>query len=186
MAEYKPRLKEKYRDEVVPALMKTFGYKNKMEVPRIIKISINMGLGKAVQDSSLVEKGAEDLAIISGQKAAIAKAKHSVSNFKLRQGMKIGAYVTIRNIRMFEFLDRFIATAIPRIRDFRGLSDKSFDGNGNYSMGIREQMIFPEVDVEKIDAIRSFQVTINTSAKTDKEAFELLTLMGMPFKKNSN
>ncbi len=186
MADYKPRLKEKYRSEVIPAMMKTFGYSNVMQVPKVLKISVNMGLGKAVQDSSLLEKGAADLAIITGQKPSIAKAKRSVSNFKLRKGMKIGAFVTLRNDRMYEFLDRFIAIAVPRIRDFRGLSDKSFDGNGNYSLGIREQLIFPEIDVEKIDTIRGLQVTISTSAATDKEAYELLKLMGMPFKEKTN
>ena len=186
MADYKPRLKEKYRNEVIPAMMKTFGYKNVMQVPKILKISVNMGLGKAVQDSSLIEKGSADLMTITGQKPAVVKAKRSVSNFKLRKGMKIGAFVTLRNDRMYEFLDRFISIAIPRIRDFRGLNDKSFDGHGNYSLGIREQLIFPEIDVEKIDSIRGLQVTISTSAKTDREAYELLKLMGMPFKGKTN
>lgn len=186
MAEYKPRLQKKYREEVIPEMMKTFAYKNLMEVPKLTKISVNMGLGLGVQDSSIIEKGASDLSIITGQKPAIAKAKQSVSNFKLRQGMKIGAYVTLRNVRLFEFLDRLISIAIPRIRDFRGLPDKAFDGHGNYSMGIREQLIFPEIDVEKVDTIRGLQLTIVTTAKTDKEAYELLKLLGMPFKSNEN
>jgi large subunit ribosomal protein L5 len=186
MAENKPRLSTHYKNKVVPELVKSFGYKNIMEVPKLTKISLNMGLGDAVQDNSLIDKGANDLATITGQKPSISKAKRSVSNFKLRQGMKIGAHVTLRGDRMYEFIDRFIALAVPRIRDFRGLPDKSFDGRGNYTIGIKEQLIFPEVDMEKIDGIRGLDVTFVTTAKTDKEAYELLKLMGMPFRKKTN
>lgn len=186
MAKYIPRLQKKYYNEIIPQLTKDRGYKNVMEVPKILKVSVNMGLGMSVQDSSLLDKGASDLELITGQKPAVAKAKKSVSNFKLRKGVKIGAYVTLRNMLMFEFLDRLISIAVPRIRDFRGLNDKAFDGHGNYSLGIKEQLIFPEIDMDKVDAVRGLQITIVTSAKTDGEAYELLKLIGMPFKNSSN
>jgi large subunit ribosomal protein L5 len=183
MATYTPRLKKQFEKEIVPALMKRFGYKNVMEVPRLEKICLNMGIGEASQDSKLLEKALEDLTIISGQKPAVTKAKHSISNFKLRKGMEIGCRVTLRGMRMYEFLDRFISLAVPRIRDFRGLPDKAFDGQGNYSVGAREQIIFPEINVDKIDKIRGLNITFVTSANSDEEAFELLSGFGMPFRK---
>ncbi|RMI17187.1 MAG: 50S ribosomal protein L5 [Calditrichaeota bacterium] len=183
MADYIPRLKKKYREEIVPALMKRFGYKNVMQVPRLVKINLNMGVGEAVQDPKELERAMEDLAVISGQKPAWTTARKSISNFKLRKGMKIGCRVTLRGDRMYEFLDRFISLAVPRIRDFRGLSDKSFDGHGNYSVGVREQIIFPEVNVDKIDKIRGLDITFVTNAKSDEEAYELLKHFGMPFRR---
>jgi large subunit ribosomal protein L5 len=183
MATYAPRLKKQFKEEIVPALMKRFGYKNIMQVPRLEKICLNLGVGEAVQDSKLLEKAMEDMTIISGQKPAITKAKNSISNFKLRKGMEIGCRVTLRGVRMYEFLDRFISLAVPRIRDFRGLPDKSFDGRGNYSVGAREQIIFPEINVDKIDKIRGLNITFVTSAESDEEAFELLNGFGMPFRK---
>ena len=181
MEKYVPRLKKKYSEEIIPAMMKRFGYKNVMQVPRLTKICLNMGVGEAVQDPKLLERAMEDLAVISGQKPAVTAAKKSISNFKLRKGMKIGCRVTIRGERMYEFLDRFISLAIPRIRDFRGLSDKAFDGKGNYSVGAREQIIFPEINVDKIDKIRGLNITFVTNAKSDEEAYELLKGFGMPF-----
>ncbi len=183
MADYVPRLLVKYKEEVAPYLQKKFGYKNVHQIPKIVKISINAGVGEAIQDSKALEGAARDLAIVSGQKPIITKAKKSISNFKLRQGMKIGAKVTLRRAYMWEFLDRFISVAVPRIRDFRGYPDKSFDGRGNYSLGIKEQIIFPEIDVDKIDKIRGFDITIVTTAKTDEEGYELLKALGFPFKK---
>ncbi|NOX36125.1 MAG: 50S ribosomal protein L5 [Calditrichaeota bacterium] len=183
MEKYIPRLQKKYREEIIPALMKRFGYKNVMQVPRLEKIVLNMGVGEAVQDPKELDRAMEDLAIISGQKPAYTTAKKSISNFKLRKGMKIGCRVTLRGARMYEFLDRFINLAVPRIRDFRGLSDKSFDGRGNYSVGIREQIIFPEINVDKIDKIRGLDITFVTTADNDEEAYELLKAFGMPFKK---
>ncbi len=183
MAEYQVRTKEKYKKEIVPYLMKKFGYKNISEVPRLLKVSLNMGVGDGKQDPKLLENAMNDLTIISGQKPAKTKAKKAISNFKLRAGMDIGCRVTLRRKMMFEFLDRFISIAVPRIRDFRGMSDSSFDGRGNYSMGVKEQIIFPEINVDKIDRIRGLDVTIVTSAKSDEEAFELLKSFGMPFKK---
>jgi large subunit ribosomal protein L5 len=178
-----PRLHKKFHDEIITALMKRFNYQNVMQVPRLEKISINMGVGEAIQDPKGLENAIKDLTIISGQKPVVSTAKKSVSNFKLRQGMKIGCHVTIRGTRMYEFLDRFINLVIPRIRDFRGLSDKSFDGHGNYSVGVREQIIFPEINVDKIDKIRGMDITFVTDAKSDEEAFELLASFGMPFRK---
>lgn len=183
MEKYTPRLKKHYLDEIRPALTKRFGYQNIMEVPRLEKISLNMGVGEAALDNKVLEHAVEDLTTISGQKPAITAAKKSISNFKLRDGMKVGCRVTLRGARMYEFLDRFINVAVPRIRDFRGLSDKSFDGRGNYSIGAREQIIFPEINVDKIDKIRGLNITFVTTAKTDEEAHELLTQFGMPFKK---
>ena len=183
MAEYEPRAQVKYRDEIVPHLMKKFGYKNINQVPRLSKISLNMGIGDAKQDPKLLENAINDLTRISGQQPARTRAKKAISNFKLRTGMDIGCRVTLRRKKMYEFLDRFISIAVPRIRDFRGLSDSSFDGRGNYSIGIKEQIIFPEINVDKIDRIRGLDVTIVTTAKSDEEAFELLKTFGMPFRK---
>ncbi|MFZ0391753.1 MAG: 50S ribosomal protein L5 [Calditrichia bacterium] len=182
MEKYSPRLQEQFQKEIVPALMKRFGYKNVMEVPHLQKISLNMGVGEAIQDPKVLDNAINDLTIISGQRPAVSTSKRSISNFKLRQGMKIGARVTLRGSRMYEFLDRFISLAVPRIRDFRGLSDKSFDGRGNYSVGVREQIIFPEINVDKIDKIRGLDITFVTNAKTDEEAYELLKAFGMPFR----
>ena len=183
MADYYPRLLEKYQKEVVPHLMEKFGYKNINQVPKLVKISINAGVGEATQDPKALEGAINDLKTITGQKPIVTKARKSVSNFKLRQGMKIGAKVTLRKWYMWEFLDRFISVAVPRIRDFRGFSDKSFDGRGNYSLGIREQIIFPEINVDNIDKIRGFDVTFVTTAKTDEEGYELLKELGFPFRK---
>jgi len=183
MEKYIPRLQKKYREEIIPALMKRFGYKNVMEVPRLEKIVLNMGVGEAVQDPKELDRAMGDLATITGQKPAYTMAKKSISNFKLRKGMKIGCRVTLRGARMYEFLDRFINLAVPRIRDFRGLSDRSFDGRGNYSVGVREQIIFPEINVDKIDKIRGLDITFVTTAENDEEAYELLKAFGMPFKK---
>ena len=177
------RLFERYKETIVPEMMKQFSYKSIMEVPRIEKISVNMGLGDAIQDAKILDQAAEDLETIVGQKAVVTKAKKSISNFKLREDMQIGLRVTLRRARMYEFLDRLISTAIPRIRDFRGVSDKSFDGRGNYTLGVKEQIIFPEIDVDKIARIFGMDVTIVTSAKTDEEAKALLQHFGLPFRK---
>lgn len=177
------RLFERYKETIVPELMKQFSYSSVMQVPRLEKISINMGLGDAIQDAKILEQAAEDLEIIAGQKPVVTKATKSISNFKLREGMQIGLRVTLRRGRMYEFLDRFISTAIPRIRDFRGVSDKSFDGRGNYTIGVKEQIIFPEIDVDKIARIFGMDITLVTSAKTDEEARALLEQFGLPFRK---
>jgi len=177
------RMFDRYTETIVPTMMKQFGYKSIMEVPKIEKIAVNMGLGDAIQDAKLLEQAADDMETIVGQKVVITKAKKSISNFKLREGMQIGLRVTLRRARMYEFLDRFISTAIPRIRDFRGVSDKSFDGRGNYTIGVKEQIIFPEIDVDKIARIFGMDVTIVTSAKTDEEAKALLEHFGLPFRK---
>jgi large subunit ribosomal protein L5 len=179
---YFPRLKTKYNEEVISALMEQFQYSSIMEVPRLVKISINQGIGAATQDKKMVDNAIEEMTRIAGQKAVPTRAKTSISNFKLREGMPIGARVTLRNIRMYEFLDRLISAALPRVRDFRGINDKSFDGRGNYSMGITEQIIFPEIDIEKITRMAGFDITFVTTAKTDAEALALLKLMGLPFK----
>jgi large subunit ribosomal protein L5 len=181
---YIPRLKKKYFDEIVPAMMEKFQYKTIMQVPRLQKIVINQGLGAATQDKKLLEYAVNELTQIVGQKAVITKAKKDISNFKLRRGMPIGVRVTLRGDRMYEFLDRLISAAIPRIRDFRGVNDKGFDGRGNYTLGISEQIIFPEINIDKIYKITGMDITFVTSARTDKEAFELLKLFGMPFKKS--
>ncbi len=178
-----PRLKERYRSEVVPALMERFGYGNVHQAPRLEKIVVNMGVGGATQDAKLLDAAVADLAIITGQKPAITRAKKSIASFKLRQGMPIGCKVTLRGDRMWEFYDRLLSTALPRIRDFRGVSAKSFDGRGNYSLGVTEQLIFPEVDYDKVDKIRGMDVTLVTSAKTDEECRVLLEQFGFPFKK---
>lgn len=177
------RLFDRYKETIVPELMKQFSYKSVMQVPHLEKIAINMGLGDAIQDAKILEQAAEDMEIITGQKPVITKAKQSISNFKLREGMQIGLRVTLRRARMYEFLDRFISAAIPRIRDFRGVSDKSFDGRGNYTIGVKEQIIFPEIDVDKIARIFGMDITIVTSAKTDEEARALLEQFGLPFRK---
>lgn len=176
------RLKEKYQREVAPALMQRFGYRNPMQVPKVEKIVINMGVGEAVQDSKALESAMEDLAAITGQKPVVTRAKKSVANFKLREGMPIGARVTLRGERMYHFLDKLISVGLPRIRDFRGVSPRSFDGRGNYTLGIREQLIFPEIDYDTIDKIRGMDITIVTTAKSDEEAMELLAGLGMPFR----
>ncbi|GAB4408713.1 MAG: 50S ribosomal protein L5 [Thermodesulfovibrionales bacterium] len=178
-----PRLKEKYMNEVAPALMKEFSYKNVMEVPRLKKVVVNVGLGEAVQNIKLLDAAQKELSIITGQKAVPTKAKKSIAGFKLRKGMPIGCKVTLRGDRMYEFLDRFISIALPRIRDFKGLSGKSFDGKGNYSIGIKEQFIFPEIDYDKVEMVHGMDFTICTSAKNDAEAKALLRHLGVPFRK---
>src|SRR5665647_132776 len=176
------RLKDKYRNDVVPALMQKFGYKNIMQAPKIEKVIVNMGLGEAIQNSKIIDAAVNDLMIITGQKPITTKAKKSIAAFKLRAGMTVGAKVTLRGVRMYEFVDKLFSIALPRVRDFRGISVKSFDGRGNFSMGVREQLIFPEIDHDKIDKIRGMDIIFVTTAKTDEEAKELLRLMGMPFK----
>lgn len=179
----KPRLQEFYLNNVVPNLMKKFNYSNPMQVPKLEKITLNMGIGDAVGDPKLLQNAINELELISGQRPSIRKAKKSISNFKLRQGMPIGAMVTLRRARMLEFLDRFINIASPRIRDFRGFPDKGFDGRGNFSLGIKEQIIFPEIDVDKVGRISGLDITFVTSAKTDEEAYALLQEFGFPFRK---
>jgi large subunit ribosomal protein L5 len=176
-----PRLRETYENEVKPALIKRFGYSTPMAVPTLEKITLNMGLGEAKQNTQMLEAASEQLATIAGQAPSVRRAKKSVANFKVREGMPVGVAVTLRRARMWEFLDRLNAIAIPRIRDFRGLNARSFDGRGNYSMGVREQIIFPEIDYDSIDEVRGLDVTITTTAKTDEEAFALLDGLGMPF-----
>ena len=175
------RLQEYYENEVVPALIQKFGYKNRMQVPKLEKVVLNMGVGEAVLNAKVIENAVEDLTRIAGQRPSIRRARKAVSNFKLRQGVPIGCAVTLRRSRMYEFLDRFFNFSVPRIRDFRGLSMRSFDGRGNYTIGIQEQIIFPEIDYDQIDKIRGLDVTLVTTASTDEEAFELLNEMGMPF-----
>ena len=181
MADYTPRLKKKYQDEIIKAMTDKFGYKNHMEVPRLAKITLNMGVGEASQDKKKVQTAAEEMQAIAGQKPVITKAKKSIAQFKLRDGMPIGCKVNLRRDRMFEFLDRLVTIAMPRIRDFRGLNPKSFDGNGNYAMGIKEQIIFPEISYDKIEKVRGMDIIVTTTAKTDEEARELLRLFGFPF-----
>ncbi len=176
------RLKEKYNKEVVPSMMKEFKYKNVMQVPRLDKIVLNMGLGEAVKDIKVVEAATRDMSMITGQRPVVTKAKKSIATFKLRAGMPIGCMVTLRGARMYEFFDRFANFSIPRIRDFKGMPDRSFDGRGNYTVGIKEQIIFPEIEYDKIDKIRGLNITINTTAKTDEEAKALLRHLGMPFR----
>lgn len=178
-----PRLQQRYRDEIVPALMKEFGYDNVMQTPRISKISVNIGLGEAIQNSKAIEAASGDLALITGQKAVVTKAKNSIAVYKLREGMPIGAMVTLRGPRMWDFLDRLINIVLPRQRDFQGISPDSFDGRGNYSIGLREQLVFPEIDYDKVDKVRGLEVTIVTSARTDEEGRRLLALFNMPFKR---
>jgi large subunit ribosomal protein L5 len=180
--EQKPRLIKKYNDEIVPALLKQFGYKSVMQVPRLVKISVNQGLGSAIADKKQIDTGIDEMSKITGQHAVSTKSKKDISNFKLRKGMPIGVRVTLRGNRMYEFLDRLISVAIPRIRDFRGISDKGFDGRGNYTFGVNEQIIFPEIDIDKVTHINGMDITFVTSAKTDKECMELLKEFGLPFK----
>ena len=175
------RLQEKYKKEVVPALTEKFGYKNVMQLPKIEKVIINMGVGEAVGNPKALDSAVSDLTLISGQKPLLTRAKKSLAAWKLRQGMPIGCKVTLRGVRMYQFLDKFMNVALPRVRDFRGVSDKAFDGRGNYAVGLKEQLIFPEIDYDKIDKIRGMNIVIVTTAKTDEEARELLKLMGMPF-----
>ena len=176
-----PRLREKYRDEVAPALMERFDYGNLMRVPKISKIVLNMGVGRATQTKGLIEGAVNDLTRIAGLKPVVTRARRSISNFKLREGMPIGCMVTLRGARMYEFLDRLVNVAIPRIRDFRGIPTKSFDGRGNYTLGIVEQIVFPEIDFDKVDEVRGLDITFVTTAETDEEAFELLKGIGLPF-----
>ena len=177
------RLKEQYQNEIIDAMIKKFGYKNIMEVPKLDKIVINMGVGEAKENAKVLDSAVRDLEIISGQKAVTTKAKKSVANFKLREGMPIGVKVTLRGERMYEFLDRFFNLALPRVRDFRGINANSFDGRGNYNMGLKEQLIFPEIDYDKIDKVRGMDIIFVTTAKTDEEARELLAQFNMPFAK---
>ncbi|MEJ5227953.1 50S ribosomal protein L5 [Thermodesulfovibrio sp.] len=180
---YTPRLKEKYYSDIIPALMKRFNYKNIMEVPKLEKIVVHVTLGEAIQNIKLLDAAEKQLALITGQKPLITKAKKPLAAFKLKKGMPIGAKVTLRRERMYEFLDRLISLALPRIRDFRGLSKKSFDGRGNYAFGIKEQFIFPEIDYDKVEMIHGLDIIICTTAKTDEEALELLKQFGMPYRK---
>jgi len=177
-----PRLKNKYKDEVIPALMKRFGYKSIMQVPRLEKIAINRGVNGAVNDKKLVDIALDELTTISGQKAIATYSKKDISNFKLRKGMPIGARVTLRGEKMYEFLDRLVSVSLPRVRDFKGVNEKAFDGRGNYTMGVTEQIIFPEIDIDKVNRITGMDITFVTTAQTDEEAYELLRELGMPFK----
>jgi large subunit ribosomal protein L5 len=183
MAEYLPRLKKKYRDEVIAALMKEFQYSNPMQVPTLKKIVMNMGLGEAVANAKIIESATDELGRIAGQKPVITRAKKSIAGFKLRQGMPIGAMVTLRETRMWELADRLITFALPRTRDFKGVSPKAFDGRGNYTLGVREQIIFPEIDYDKVDKIKGMNITFVTTATTDEQARALLRGLGMPFRK---
>ncbi len=177
-----PKMKEIYQEKVISALMQRFHYKNRMEVPKLEKIVINMGLGEAIQNIKILDSAVQELTLITGQKAVITKAKKSIAQFKLRAGMPIGVRVTLRKDRMYEFFNRLVNVALPRVRDFKGLSSKSFDGRGNYALGIREQLIFPEIHYDKIDKVKGMNIVIGTTAKTDEEGKELLRLLGMPFR----
>jgi large subunit ribosomal protein L5 len=183
---YVPRLQKYYAEQVVPKMMEQFKYKSPMEVPRLVKVCLNQGVGDATQDKKLVDVYQQELSKIAGQKAVPTKARIAISNFKLRENMPIGVRVTLRKDRMYEFLDRFISVALPRVRDFRGISDKGFDGRGNYSCGITEQIIFPEIDLDKVTKIKGMDITVVTTAKTDAEALALLTELGMPFVNRGN
>jgi large subunit ribosomal protein L5 len=178
------RLKDRYQKDVVPALRKEFGYKNPMAVPKLEKVVVNMGLGEATQNAKIVDTGADELGRITGQKPVTTRAKKSIAQFKVRQGMPVGTMVTLRGERMYEFLDRLIAIALPRVRDFKGVSPKGFDGRGNYTLGLRDQLIFPEIDYMKVDKARGMNICVVTTAKTDEEARKLLQLLGMPFRTN--
>lgn len=180
---YTPRLAEKYKKDVVPALMKKFSYSSVMEIPRLEKICLNRGVNGAVNDKKLIDIAVDELSNITGQKAVPTMSKKDISNFKLRKNMPIGARVTLRGVKMYEFLDRLIATALPRVRDFKGVNEKAFDGRGNYTMGITEQIIFPEIDIDKVNKITGMDITFVTTAQTNEEAFELLKELGMPFRK---
>lgn len=177
----KPRLQQAYQDRIVKAMTDKFGYTNALQVPRLEKIVLNMGVGEATQDRKVVDKAAAEMTAIAGQKAVVTRAKKSIAQFKLREGMPIGCKVTLRRERMYEFLDRFVTIALPRVRDFRGLSDKSFDGRGNYATGLKEQLIFPEISYDQVDKVRGMDVIVTTTARTDEEARELLRLFGFPF-----
>ncbi len=182
----RPRLAVRYAKEAVPALMKRFGYGNVMQVPRLAKISINIGVGQATQDAKLLDAAVTELEMITGQKVVVTKAKKAISNFKLREGLSIGCRVTLRREKMYEFMDRLVSIALPRVRDFRGVSDKSFDGHGNYTMGLKEQIVFPEIDVDKVTRISGMDITFVTTAASDLEAYELLKELGMPFVKRQD
>jgi large subunit ribosomal protein L5 len=177
------RLRELYKTEAVPALMKQFGYTNIMAVPKLVKINVNMGLGEAIANAKVLDVAAEELGAITGQRPVVTKAKKSIAAFKLRQGMPIGVTATLRGVRMYEFLDRLVSIALPRVRDFRGVSPRSFDGRGNYTLGLKDQLVFPEIDYAKADKARGMNVTVVTSARSDEEAYELLRVLGMPFAK---
>lgn len=179
-----PRMKERYQSDVAPAMREQYGYPNVMQIPRITKINVNIGLGEALTDANALDKAADEVAAITGQKAMITRAKRSIANFRLREGNPIGVATTLRGDRMYEFLDRLVSAALPRIRDFQGLNPNAFDGRGNYSLGVREQLIFPEIEYDRVDKVRGMQVTIVTTAKTDEEGRKLLELMGLPFRKN--
>ena len=181
---YEPRLKSEYRDRVRPALREQFGYTNDMQIPKLDKIVINMGIGEATQDSKKVDQAAGELAVISGQKPVVTRAKKSIANFKLRENVPIGAKVTLRGARMYEFFDRLVNVALPRVRDFKGVPPKGFDGRGNYALGLREQLIFPEIVYDKIDKVRGMDIIIVTTARTDEDAKALLTHLGMPFRES--
>ncbi|CAN5773898.1 50S ribosomal protein L5 [soil metagenome] len=176
------RLKERYETEVVPALTKEFGYTNVMAIPKLTKIVVNMGLGEATQNAKIVDTGADEIGRITGQKPVVTRAKKSIAQFKVRQGMPIGTMVTLRGTRMWEFLDRLIAVALPRVRDFRGISPRGFDGRGNYTLGLKDQLLFPEIDYMKVDKARGMNISVVTTAKTDEESRKLLQLLGMPFR----
>jgi len=178
-----PRLKERYVKEIVPELMREFGYGNPMEVPKLVKVVLNMGLGDAIQNPKVLDNSQKELAAITGQKPVVTRARKSIANFKVRQNMAIGACVTLRRDRMWEFVDRLVSLALPRVRDFRGVPRKGFDGQGNYTMGLKEQIVFPEVEYDKVEKIKGMNITIVTSARTDDEARSLLTHLGMPFRK---
>jgi len=181
-AAYTPRLQKKYYDEVIPALQKKFNYKSSMQTPKLIKICVNRGVNGAVADKKLIDITVDELSTITGQKAVATSSKKDISNFKLRKGMPIGARVTLRGVKMYEFLDRLLAASLPRVRDFKGVSEKAFDGRGNYTLGVTEQIIFPEIDIDKVDRISGMDITFVTTAKTDAEALALLKELGMPFK----
>ena len=182
MSEYEPRLRKKYKAEIVPQLMKDFSFKNVMQVPKLERIVINMGLGEAVQNAKLIESASEELKAITGRKPVITRAKKSIATFKLREGMPIGVMVTLRGEQMYDFLDRLVSIALPRTRDFKGISPKAFDGRGNYTLGIREQIVFPEINYDKIDRIKGMNVTLVTTAETDEQGRALLKSLGMPFR----
>ncbi len=179
---YTPRLKEKYAKEIIPSLMNEFGYTNRMQVPRLVKICLNQGVGEAITDKKIIDNAVEEMSLIAGQKAVTTKSKKDISNFKLRRGMPIGVRVTLRGNRMYEFLDRLVSVSLPRIRDFRGVNDKGFDGRGNYSLGVPEQIIFSEINIDKVNKINGLDISVVTTADTDREAFALLREFGLPFK----
>lgn len=182
MSEYVPRLRKKYQDEIVPQLMKEFGFKNTMQVPKLQRIVVNMGVGEAVQNAKLIESATEELTLITGRKPVVTRAKKSIASFKLREGLPIGVMVTLRREQMYDFLDRLITLALPRTRDFKGVSPKAFDGRGNYTLGIREQIIFPEINYDRVDRIKGMNVTFVTTAKNDEQGRALLRSLGMPFR----